>query len=71
MCGVFYHLIAHRLRTVIGYDKVIVMSEGCLVETGRPADLLKDPASRFHGLCQAVRDSLLPVARPSPLMPGW
>lgn len=45
---------AHRLRTIINYDKVLVMSAGELVEIGKPADLILDSHSKFHALCQAV-----------------
>ncbi|KNE62659.1 hypothetical protein AMAG_07853 [Allomyces macrogynus ATCC 38327] len=33
--------IAHRLRTVIDYDQVLVMEKGKVVENGAPADLLR------------------------------
>lgn len=42
--------IAHRLETILDYDRVIVMDEGCIVEQGRPSDLLKDSKSKFHHL---------------------
>ncbi|KAI0841218.1 abc transporter [Hypoxylon sp. FL0890] len=32
--------IAHRLRTIIDYDQVIVMDEGKVLETGSPAELI-------------------------------
>ncbi|KAI1460349.1 abc transporter [Annulohypoxylon moriforme] len=32
--------IAHRLRTVIDYDQIIVMDEGKVLETGSPAELI-------------------------------
>ncbi|KAJ3021115.1 Multidrug resistance-associated protein 4 [Thoreauomyces humboldtii] len=36
--------IAHRLNTVIDYDRIMVLDDGRLVETGSPFDLLeKDP----------------------------
>ncbi|KAJ7641019.1 multidrug resistance-associated ABC transporter [Roridomyces roridus] len=46
--------IAHRLRTVIDYDKVPLLDQGRVVEFDRPAVLLADPASQFHGLCKAT-----------------
>jgi ATP-binding cassette subfamily B protein len=33
-------VIAHRLSTVIGADRIVVMDEGAIVEQGRHADLL-------------------------------
>lgn len=50
---------AHRLRTIIGYDRVLVMSQGKLVEQGRPLDLMRDTQSRFHALGNAVGCSTL------------
>ncbi|KAF9525064.1 hypothetical protein CPB83DRAFT_897342 [Crepidotus variabilis] len=45
--------IAHRLRTVIDYDRIIVMDEGQIVEKGSPYDLIYNTDSHFHGLCKA------------------
>ncbi|KAJ7065610.1 multidrug resistance-associated ABC transporter [Mycena amicta] len=46
--------IAHRLRTVIDYDKVMLLEQGRIVEFDRPAVLLADASSKFHALCQAT-----------------
>jgi len=46
--------IAHRLRTVIDYDKVLVLDQGHIVEYGPPSELLHDPNSVFFGLCKAT-----------------
>lgn len=46
--------IAHRLRTVIDYDKVMILDTGRIVEFDRPATLLADPNSKFHQLCKAT-----------------
>jgi NHLM bacteriocin system ABC transporter ATP-binding protein len=43
-------VIAHRLTTVMDADRVIVMSEGRIVQQGRPADLLADTGGRLHEL---------------------
>ena len=43
-------VIAHRLTTVMDADRVIVMSEGRVVEQGRPADLLADTSGHLHEL---------------------
>ena len=45
---------AHRLRTVIEFDKILVMHEGTVAEYDTPANLLSDSNSRFYALCQAV-----------------
>lgn len=43
-------VIAHRLSTVLDADRVIVMSEGRVVQQGPPAELLADPGGRLHEL---------------------
>ncbi|MDQ8703816.1 NHLP bacteriocin export ABC transporter permease/ATPase subunit [Streptomyces sp. LHD-70] len=43
-------VIAHRLSTVLGADRVIVMSEGRVVQQGPPAQLLADTGGRLHEL---------------------
>jgi len=46
--------IAHRLRTIIDYDKVIILDEGKILEYDKPFTLLSDPSSKFHTLCKAT-----------------
>ncbi|NBE51946.1 NHLP bacteriocin export ABC transporter permease/ATPase subunit [Streptomyces boluensis] len=43
-------VIAHRLSTVMGADRVIVMAEGRIVQQGPPAELLADTGGRLHEL---------------------
>ena len=43
-------VIAHRLSTVMDADRVLVMSEGRVVQQGPPAALLADAGSPFHEL---------------------
>lgn len=43
-------VIAHRLSTVLDADRVIVMSEGRVVQQGPPAQLLADTSGRLHEL---------------------
>ncbi|ORX40310.1 hypothetical protein BD324DRAFT_607321 [Kockovaella imperatae] len=45
--------IAHRLATIMQYDRVLVLDRGTVLEYGRPADLVKDGASAFRALCMA------------------
>jgi ATP-binding cassette subfamily B protein len=35
-------IIAHRMRTVLGADKIIVLKDGQIVETGTPEELQKE-----------------------------
>jgi ABC-type multidrug transport system fused ATPase/permease subunit len=39
--------IAHRLNTIIYYDKILFLREGRILEYGSPKDLLKDRQSQF------------------------
>ncbi|KAI9594973.1 P-loop containing nucleoside triphosphate hydrolase protein [Syncephalis fuscata] len=44
--------IAHRLRTIIDYDRVLVLDAGRLVEFDTPTNLLNQPNSIFRELCE-------------------
>ena len=39
--------IAHRVDTVLACDRVLVMDQGTVVESGHPNALLRDSASKF------------------------
>ncbi|MEU2513377.1 NHLP bacteriocin export ABC transporter permease/ATPase subunit [Streptomyces syringium] len=43
-------VIAHRLSTVMGADRVIAMADGRVVQQGPPAELLADEGGLFHEL---------------------
>ncbi|MDH6120810.1 NHLM bacteriocin system ABC transporter ATP-binding protein [Kitasatospora sp. GAS204A] len=43
-------VIAHRLSTVLDADRVIVMSEGRVIQQGPPTELLADRGGVFHEL---------------------
>ncbi|MBR7675285.1 NHLP bacteriocin export ABC transporter permease/ATPase subunit, partial [Streptomyces daliensis] len=43
-------VIAHRLSTVMDADRVLVMSEGRIVQEGPPAELLADTGGQLHEL---------------------
>ncbi|KAG0704981.1 multidrug resistance-associated ABC transporter [Suillus ampliporus] len=49
--------IAHRLRTVIDYDRVMLLDQGKIAEFDHPAVLLADPSSQFYGLCEATGEN--------------
>jgi len=45
--------IAHRLQTIVDYDKVLVLDKGEVVEYGHPHELLKKGESgSFYGMCE-------------------
>ncbi|KAJ6579193.1 multidrug resistance-associated ABC transporter, partial [Mycena vulgaris] len=46
--------IAHRLRTVIDYDKIMLLDQGRIAEFDRPSVLLANSSSKFHALCKAT-----------------
>lgn len=57
--------IAHRLRTVIEYDKILVLDQGEIVEFASPLELLEIPDSVFSRMCEnsGEYDSLLVLAK--------
>ncbi|RHZ63440.1 uncharacterized protein CDV56_107137 [Aspergillus thermomutatus] len=44
--------VAHRLRTILDSDLVVVLGQGCILKAGHPGELLASP-SRFRELCSA------------------
>ena len=45
-------VIAHRMRTVSGADKIVVLSDGTIVEEGSPAELFAREGSMFSRMAQ-------------------
>ena len=45
-------VIAHRMRTVSGADKIVVLSDGTISEEGSPKDLFAQKDSTFHRMAQ-------------------
>jgi ABC-type multidrug transport system fused ATPase/permease subunit len=43
--------IAHRLRTIVGYDRICVMDKGMIAELGEPLELWKNETGIFRGMC--------------------
>ncbi|KAJ9663926.1 Transporter of the ATP-binding cassette (ABC) [Coniosporium apollinis] len=43
--------IAHRLQTIIDYDKALVLDKGEVVEFGDPWELVKKEGGVFRGMC--------------------
>ena len=48
--------IAHRLQTIVDYDKVIVLEKGELAEFGPPWELLKNEEGMFRAMCEKSGD---------------
>ncbi|KAJ3364074.1 hypothetical protein GGF31_000611 [Allomyces arbusculus] len=44
--------IAHRLRTIADFDKVLVLDHGRVVEFGSPAELIANTEGTFHHMCR-------------------
>lgn len=44
-------LAAHRLRTIISYDRVLVMDKGRIAELATPLELFDKEDSIFRGMC--------------------
>ena len=43
--------IAHRLQTIIDYDKVLVLDKGEVIEYGSPYELIRKDEGIFRGMC--------------------
>ncbi|KAJ1877665.1 hypothetical protein LPJ57_003837, partial [Coemansia sp. RSA 486] len=48
--------IAHRLRTIIDYDRVLVLDKGRVVEFDTPAQLLQSAGGVFRSMCEESGD---------------
>ncbi|KAI9260598.1 hypothetical protein BDA99DRAFT_86302 [Phascolomyces articulosus] len=60
--------VAHRLRTVIDYDRVLVIDQGRVVEYDTPWNLLnQSPPSLFRAMCEQSGElnTLIDMARPT------
>ncbi len=44
--------IAHRLRTIIGYDRICVMDQGTIAELDNPLVLFQMEGGIFRGMCE-------------------
>jgi ABC-type multidrug transport system fused ATPase/permease subunit len=57
--------IAHRLQTIIDYDKVLVLDKGEVIEYADPWELIQKENGFFRGMCETSGDfdTLLELAR--------
>lgn len=57
--------IAHRLQTIIDYDKVLVLDKGEVVEYADPWELIQREDGAFRGMCKMSGDfdTLMDLAR--------
>ncbi|KAF2128447.1 hypothetical protein P153DRAFT_318274 [Dothidotthia symphoricarpi CBS 119687] len=46
--------IAHRLQTIIDYDKVLVLDKGSVIEYGDPYDLIRQDGGSFKAMCETT-----------------
>lgn len=62
--------IAHRLHTVIEYDRILVLDKGNIVEFDSPLKLIEDTESVFHKMCRnsGEFDSLITLAKSEQLV---
>ncbi|KAI7896256.1 P-loop containing nucleoside triphosphate hydrolase protein [Mucor mucedo] len=57
--------IAHRLHTVIEYDRILLLDQGRIIEFDNPLTLINNPESSFYKMCRnsGEFDSLLELAK--------
>ena len=48
--------IAHRLQTIVDYDKVLVLDKGEIVEYGHPWELIRKSGGSFRSMCEMSGD---------------
>lgn len=44
--------IAHRLRTILSYDRIMVLSDGRIAEFDTPLNLFEHADGIFRGMCE-------------------
>lgn len=51
-------VVAHRLHTVADFDKILVLDEGKIIESGTPRELWQRPEGAFRELCEQSGEAL-------------
>lgn len=62
--------IAHRLATVLDADRIIVMDQGRIVQSGPHAELLVDENGLYRRLCECQFGQLFPLPHCASLQPA-
>ncbi|KAJ6788704.1 hypothetical protein PWT90_02426 [Aphanocladium album] len=60
--------IAHRLRTIIGYDRICVMDAGRIAELDTPANLYRNTDGIFRGMCERSGITLSDIEQAAHIM---
>ncbi|KAJ1566048.1 hypothetical protein HK405_011046, partial [Cladochytrium tenue] len=57
--------IAHRLKTIVDYDRVLVLDKGVVAENGAPLDLMMAEGGQFRAMCEETGefDELVAIAQ--------
>lgn len=50
--------IAHKLHTILDFDRVILLEKGRIVETGNPRELLETETSAFRALYKSLGEEV-------------
>ncbi|PPQ87861.1 hypothetical protein CVT24_005083 [Panaeolus cyanescens] len=58
LSGAILITIAHRLKTVMNYDRILVLDQGHLAEFNTPEALLAKPGGIFRRMCCKIEDLL-------------
>uniref|UniRef100_A0A0W0F1J3 Putative pleiotropic drug resistance ABC transporter n=1 Tax=Moniliophthora roreri TaxID=221103 RepID=A0A0W0F1J3_MONRR len=56
LSGAIVITIAHRLKTVIDYDRILVLDDGEIAEFGSPRELLQKSGGLFREMCRRSPD---------------
>ncbi|KAJ7070796.1 P-loop containing nucleoside triphosphate hydrolase protein [Mycena amicta] len=56
LSGAIVITIAHRLKTIIDYDRILVLDDGELVEMGTPRELLQKSGGKLREMCRKSPD---------------
>jgi ATP-binding cassette subfamily C (CFTR/MRP) protein 1 len=48
--------IAHRINTIIDYERIVVLDHGEIKEVGHPYELLMNKDGLFYGMCKSTNE---------------